>query len=357
MSLLSLLGLHTVPQPLIGSTLVVGDAVTLKGADDFLAASQAKFGSIGLAIVGDAPYVGDYPHLTLPAKPGATRRVLRKVAPARLIMLAEANQRFDVPTMVDCATFWINAQHPQATNCGCVAVTVATPELAEGVAGALATGDPLLGISTLPATVTDEAICERFKEQRGAGRWLGYFAATGEEEEPIAYSAFFQLARRKMGFLILAPQDPARYEPVYRDALKYRLPTNRHLRLSTSYVPIKTRVYYVEDGAALTALYACADFVVAGGTLSESSNNLPDLLTPIMAGKPVIVGPAKRGHPLVRAAIGAGAALAAETEAEVVDQAHAVVSDPDAALQRARRAKAWLQLQQGALERTLDLLR
>ncbi|MGA7802335.1 MAG: 3-deoxy-D-manno-octulosonic acid transferase, partial [Gammaproteobacteria bacterium] len=218
------------------------------------------------------------------------------------------------------------------------------------------TGDPLLDVDELPVLDPSDALCDRFREFRARDYWVAYFAATGEGEEALAYGVFFELARQRQGLLVLAPGDPARYEPVYRDALKYHLPTNRHARLMTSYIPHQTRVYYVEDPQVMNRLYGCVDFVVAGGTLQARARQAPDLITPIASGRPVIVGAAHRRHPTVASALAAGVVLAADDTDALVETCRLLANDPERRRSLAGKAQAWLELQVGAAARVMQLI-
>lgn len=182
-------------------------------------------------------------------------------------------------------------------------------------------------------------LCNRFKEQREAKRWVGYFANLHEGEDPVAYKLFGALMRFKMGLMILAPDQPERYEPVYRDSLKYHLQTIRHGRLATSFAPLKTRVYFIETPGAMDAFYACADFCVPGGTLGGGP---VDLITPIRAGCPLVLGPAMPSNALKRGLLEAQGAVAAESLEQVVELAKIWIADPAAAKAHAERAAAWL---------------
>jgi 3-deoxy-D-manno-octulosonic-acid transferase len=112
----------------------------------------------------------------------------------------------------------------------------------------------------------------------------------------------------------------------------------------------------VEEPEPLAAMYACADFVIVGGTLRAGHATTPDLLTPMLHGKPDIVGPARRELPLIKAAVAADVVCAAEDEEELFQQARQVLDDPDGGAKRATEARKWLELQVGALERVLALI-
>ena len=352
MGWLDLLKLNKLPAGVAGSTLVLADAPTLARAGNFLAALQQKFNALALAQMGAGAYHGKLPHIALEAETAAQR--LQKIRPARLIVLGLDGTYADWVRAANCPAWWINAHDAAVVEAGCRALTVAQAGL--NVPGGQLTGDPLAGIEQLPSLVNDASLCARLKEQRDGGRWVGYFAATGEDEEDIAYALFSRMMRHKMGLMILAPRDRARCEPVYRESIKYRLQTIRHARLSTSFVPIKTRVYYVEDSHPLEGLYACVDFVVAGGTLHAHARNVPDIISPILHGKPVIVGSAQRHEAVVAAALAAGVILAGDDNEQIFVHAQHLIDDPAYSKQLTAQASAWLHSQSGALARVMALI-
>lgn len=354
---LQTLGIHRPPAELRGADLVLGDSSALLAARTLLGRIAESGGAPPVPVAVDAGTHASAAAVRLPAKREAALGWLRRAAPRRLILLGDIVEGAALARAVECPVYWINAPG-DAAEVTCALLTISNPALQDVLPGAKLTGDPLLGIAELPAPVDAEAaLCERFREQHRTGRWILYYAGTGVDEEPIAYGSFFNLARRKMGFLAVAPRDPARYEPVYRDALRYRLPTNRHNRLSTSYVPLATRVYYIENPDTLDAMYGCADVVVAGGTLTAHAASTPDLLRPLMTGKPVLVGPAFGSDPVAAAAVRDGAAYAASDEDALVEAAHALLTDADRRSRLGEHARRWAEAQAGAEERVLDLIK
>lgn len=195
----------------------------------------------------------------------------------------------------------------------------------------------------LPDYTPDTSLCERFQEFRDRNQWVFYVPCTGsEEEEAKAYGLLFEILRKKTAIMIVTPADPARYEPVYRDALKYSLPTIRHSRLFTSKVPKNNRVYFIEEPDPVRDFYACADLVIPGGTLSADSTTTPDLVTPMLAGKPVLVGP-HRQDATVQAAVAAGVVRAADDVDSLAESTRELLSDPEAAAQLVASARVWLE--------------
>ncbi len=356
MGLLDWLGWgHSVPTKLLGSSLLVCDNSTYRRAAPFLAALQQRFNNIALAFTDRQPDDNlPYPAWQLPSDMTQCIERIKKIQPQRLIFLGADERFMALLPATSSPISWINAQNTTLNDSTCRLITTAMP--IDGLHRAQITGDPLSGITNLPAIQADTTICTRFKEQREGKRWLAYFAGTGESEEPLAYQLFNRAIRHQMGVMILAPQDAARYEPVYRDALKYRLQTIRHNRLSTSFVPIRTRVYYVEGSDIMTKLYACADFVIIGGTLHNDAQHQPDVITPMLYHKPVLVGPAHSNHPAVAAALAAGVARQGRDETELFNIMQQWIDDPASREQQAMQAQEWLLHQPGALNRVADLI-
>ena len=328
--------------PAGSDTIVLLDAADTDAIEPFLRALEAKFGRVALATFGESPALEARPVFSL--APDEAELTLKKAGAQRIIIFGDAPL-----SAADIKVFRINARaaHEPREHC-----FTSDPQLADQLGGAMLTGDPLAGLASLPQLANGES-CERFREQRQSGRWIGYFAGTGENEEPQAYKLFNRLIRHKMGLMLLAPFAPERCEPVYRDAIKYRLQTIRHNRLSTSFVPIKTRVYYIEEDAPRNALYACADWVVPGGSLSLESVVEPDIIAPILHARPLVLGEAVKMTPLIRAALRDDIIDRAADEEQLFECLKAIIDDPDRARERAQRAKAWLQAQVGALERVL----
>lgn len=195
----------------------------------------------------------------------------------------------------------------------------------------------------LPDFSPDLELCERFTEFRDRGQAVFYVPGTGSEtEEARAYGLLFEILRRQTAIMMIAPADPERYEPVYREALKYHLPTIRHSRLFTSRVPKNNRVYFIEEPEPVRNFHACADLVIPGGTLAEDSTTTPDLITPTLAGKPILVGPHRR-DPAVTAAVEAGVVRAADDVETLADAARELLGDAEAAAGLAQAARAWLE--------------
>lgn len=336
------------------ASVVVCDLAAFQCAHGFLAALQQRFNNVLIAFVDEMPAQANYPVVQLSTEILTAQQKLKKMKPQRLIILNLSAQFSPLLTAVTCPIFWINAQEAEIAQLNCKLITTAMPIAA--LPHASVTGDPLSQLTELPSTNIDTSICERFKEQHEGKRWLAYFAGTGESEESIAYTLFNRAIRYQMGLMLLAPFDHARCEPVYRESIKYRLQTIRHNRLSTSFVPIKTRVYYIEDPEPFKKFYACVDLVILGGSLHADAQHLPDLITPMLFEKPIVVGTAQRNYPLLAAAIHANVIRHAKNEEELFTHMRGLIDDPHSGAQLAAKALEWLTLQPGACARVVALI-
>jgi 3-deoxy-D-manno-octulosonic-acid transferase len=343
-----------VPRELVGRLLVLGEGDELQHAEGFLAALESRLGPLALGILGSQEYVGPRPHVELPAAHDAHRRRLKRLRPRRILVIGRAEGAAALLSQVSCRSDWVNASSPETLRCGCKAVTVANTRHAEAMPQATLTGDPNLELQSLPEPDRDASLCERFDEYRERQHGVFYAAGTGEGEEALAYACLFEILRKHTAILLLAPRDPQRYEPVYRDAIKYSMPTIRHSRLMTSYVPRKNRVYFVETPEALPLLYACADVVIPGGSLAAQSALTPDLITPLALGRPVLAGPARDAW--TASALDAEAIAGAEDVEGLAAQALELMRSPEQAAALGARGRAWLERQIGARARVLALL-
>ena len=322
-------------------TVLLASDEAIRHADAFLDRLEAEVGPLILVTPGGQ---GSRRHEAHKLPWLGKRRWLARLAPRRVLRLGAVPP---VPAPAGVPVVWINAPTDAGPES---ADRILHADPANGAPSGEVVGDPVLCLEE-PDSGGDTDLCERFRELREAGRWICYFAGTVEGEESRAYGAFFDLLRQRMGFMILAPRDPERYEPVYRDAIKYNLPTNRHNRLSTSWIPKKSRVYYVEDPETLNGIYPCADLVVPGGTL-VGDERPPDLATPLARGCAVAVGPAGRQHPVVASAVAAGA-VAATSDETFEETLAALLADADQRRALATAGEAWLQRHTGAMERVL----
>ena len=350
---------RSVPGESSGRILILAPRATLVTAADWLQELAAGGGPIALGVtdcrqdreaeglIEGVPALAMHPEL-------ATTR-LGRLQPRAVVVIGPLQAGdHDLGPALDTLTaprIWVNAAGDGATRTQWDAVFAAREGARDG---AEVIGDPIAGAVELPAPPEGDAgFCERFREHHEKGHPILLAPNTGPGEEAFAFAVLFAVLRKSAAILLLAPADPARHEPVYRDAIKYSLPIIRHNRFMTSFVPRKNRVYYIEDPETLHAAYTCADITLPGGTLAASETP-PDLGLPLACGSAVICGPAEHErHPdaatrLRMAAEHTGLVARGEDPEAVAEEVLARLAEGiDPAARRARLVQ-WQSRQAGA---------
>ncbi|WP_018873657.1 hypothetical protein [Thioalkalivibrio sp. ALJ16] len=285
---------RSVPGAARGRMVVLGPHATLAAAGDWLQELAATTGAITIGVTdvqqdSAAPVPGlEVPALALP--PALAEERLPRLQPRAVLVIGAASDLGSALARLEAPRIWVNAAGEAPAGVDWALILAARADAAPASAEVI--GDPIAGAVTLPEMpACDPAFCERFREYHEKGWPILLAPNTGPGEEAFAFAVLFAVLQKTAAILMLAPADPARHEPVYRDAIKYSLPIIRHNRFMTSFVPRKNRVYYIEDAETLQAAYNCADITLPGGTLAASETP-PDLGLPLVHGSAVICGPA-----------------------------------------------------------------
>lgn len=333
-----------------GACWVAGTTESLDEARGLLEDLGARPGvPLALIVLDEGRYEGRWPFVRLPS--AGPDRVLRRLAPAQLIFLQDHPALRALAAVAPCPVLWVNGQSPALLGLGQVAV--GSHAQAERIGGGVVIGDPCVEWLAEVPSWDNPSFCERFQAVRRAGRWVLYCAGTAAGEETIAYSTFLNVSAQSGGLLALAPADETRHEAIYRESIKYHLLTVRQLRLMTSEVPPKTRVYYIESAAARLAMSPCADLIVMGGTWMEGSVPFREAL---WAGVSVLVGPHHGADPWVRAAARAGAVTVCADSKALAIEAARLLGNREAREYSAKALRDWLTLQPEARRRFVALL-
>lgn len=190
-------------------------------------------------------------------------------------------------------------------------------------------------------TQMEESVCDRFQEYNDRNYGVFFVPQTAnEKEEEIAFSILFTILRKQTAIMIMAPEDPQRYEPAYRNMLKFKLPIIRHSRLYTSKVPKNNRVYFIEESSITNEFYACGNLVIPGATLDIEASRTVDLETPIRQGKAILVGPNQKNS-LVQEAIHEGVIASADSVESLGLMALDLLSNPAKTEILAKNAYEW----------------
>lgn len=178
--------------------------------------------------------------------------------------------------------------------------------------------------------------------------------STQETEEELAVETWlglrFQFPELR---LILVPRHKERFEDVAR------LVTDRGLPLFRRSQPAATisgqPVLLLDTLGELGACWGLADVAFVGGSLTQRGGQ--NMLEPAAYGAAVLFGPnIWNFKDIVAELLARDAAEVVRDGAELTAAVRRLLSEPDLATGRARRAREFVEMQQGATQRTVELL-
>jgi 3-deoxy-D-manno-octulosonic-acid transferase len=175
--------------------------------------------------------------------------------------------------------------------------------------------------------------------------------STVEGEEAAAMREFFSYRRERQpkALLVVAPRHPERFESVATDAKEASLPLVR--RSGWNGEPLTGGVFLLDSIGELAAVYELADVAFVGGSMVPRGGH--NILEPAFFGKATMVGPFTENFRDVVEQFELGTAIVVAGDfAALFDLA----DDRQRAAELGRRARAVLQQNQGATQRTLQPL-
>jgi 3-deoxy-D-manno-octulosonic-acid transferase len=179
--------------------------------------------------------------------------------------------------------------------------------------------------------------------------------STGEDEEAPVLEAFMSArAEHPRLFLVLAPRHPERCDDVERLIRNKGL---RHERISRLEGPLEdeTDLLLVDTLGQLARLYGAATLAFVGGSLVPIGGH--NVLEPAALGIPVLFGPHTQHFAAPAKALSeAGGAWRVEDGNGLARALIELLGDEESRARAARRAHRVVARNQGAMERTLDLL-
>ncbi len=156
--------------------------------------------------------------------------------------------------------------------------------------------------------------------------------------------------------LVVAPRHPGRAEAVARDIRAEGLTVALRSQATLESPPAPDAVRVLDTVGELEQAYALADAVFVGGTLVPHGGQ--NMMEPASQGRAVVVGPYVHNfRSEVEMLSGAGGLTRAADEAGVEATLARWLADPETARLQGERARAVLEVNKGATERTLEVLR
>ena len=150
---------------------------------------------------------------------------------------------------------------------------------------------------------------------------------------------------------ILAPRQPERFAEAERLARDAGFATIRRSELPIDAEP-RADVIVLDSIGELAQLYQLATAVFVGGSLVDHGGH--NILEPAIFGKPIVFGPYMQNFKeIAEAFIANGAAVCVQSERELDDELLALVTDPVRRARMGAAARALVEANRGAKEKTL----
>jgi 3-deoxy-D-manno-octulosonic-acid transferase len=186
----------------------------------------------------------------------------------------------------------------------------------------------------------------------GAPLWIAGSTVAGEE--PLVLDALRRARASVPGLrLLLVPRHPERFAEAAALAEGAGFRTHRRSALAAPWT--EGEVLVLDTLGELPRLYALATVVFVGGSLVPAGGH--NVLEAAVASRPVIVGPHMENfQEIADELFAAGALLRADSAATLAEAVAALVADPGRAEDVGRRARAVVERNRGALDRTVEAL-
>jgi 3-deoxy-D-manno-octulosonic-acid transferase len=154
--------------------------------------------------------------------------------------------------------------------------------------------------------------------------------------------------------LVIAPRHPERFDEVERLAREEGFRTVRRSVLEIDQDPVAD-VVVLDTIGELAHLYRLATVVFVGGSLVPTGGH--NILEPAVFGKPILFGPHMQNFPEIAATfLEARAAVQVEDERHLEDELRGLFTDPSRRAVLGSAARAIMDANHGARERTLAVI-
>jgi 3-deoxy-D-manno-octulosonic-acid transferase len=179
--------------------------------------------------------------------------------------------------------------------------------------------------------------------------------STMRGEETAVLRAFARIKATMPGALaVLAPRQPERFGEVERIARDAGFVTIRRSELPIDAEP-RAEVVVLDSIGELAELYQLATAVFVGGSLADHGGH--NILEPAIFGKPIVFGPHMQNfEEIAQAFLTNGAAIQVQSERELEELLLTLVTDPVRQARLGAAARALVQANRGAKEKTLAVL-
>jgi 3-deoxy-D-manno-octulosonic-acid transferase len=187
------------------------------------------------------------------------------------------------------------------------------------------------------------------------GRMVIVAASTLRGEEPVVLRAFRRVrATHPDALLIVAPRHPERFDEVTALCAQEGYRTRRRSELAVDAEP-RADIVVLDTIGELAGLFPVATVVFVGGSLVNAGGH--NILEPAVFGKPLLFGPHMQNFAEIAAAfLEKGAAIQVQSEGDFEARLVDLLDDPVRRASLGAAARALVEANRGARERTLRAL-
>jgi 3-deoxy-D-manno-octulosonic-acid transferase len=188
-----------------------------------------------------------------------------------------------------------------------------------------------------------------------ANRVVIVAGSTMRSEEAAVLRAFARIKTLAPGaLLVLAPRHPERFGDVERLAREEGFVTARRTALPIDVEP-RADVVILDTLGELAQLYQLATAVFVGGSLADHGGH--NILEPAVFGKPIVFGPYMQNFKeIADTFVANGAAVQVSSERELDAALRSLVSDPVRRARLGAAARALVEANRGAKDKTLAVV-
>ena len=246
--------------------------------------------------------------------------------------------------------------HPALANIKCIA-TQTNDDASRFISiGADSEKVETLGNIKFDVEITTSTITEglTIKADLFMDRFVWLIASTHKDEEKI-FLDIYKVLKEKIPelLLILVPRHPERFPVVKKLIEKEYLSVATRTLLET--VNTKTDVYLVDTMGELKAMYAAADVAFIGGSMVANGGH--NILEASAVGVPVMFGPFMDNFKeIARVVLIESAAIQCQSKSDIISSMKLLYEQPDYRKELARKGKAFVQKNQGAIDRICAML-
>lgn len=186
-------------------------------------------------------------------------------------------------------------------------------------------------------------------------RFVWLIASTHKDEEKIFLDSYKILKETIPELLlILVPRHPERFPLVKKLIEKEHLSVVT--RTSEELVDNVTDVYLVDTMGELKLMYAAADVAFIGGSMVPTGGH--NILEASAVGVPVMFGPFMDNFKeIARGVLVENAALQCQSASDIISSMQLLYQQPDYRMELAKRGKAFVERNQGAIARICTMLK